>query len=270
MNTLLGGLNKVPGKDFALPAGIRDFFAGVRTDEDGKFEEVAALQRINPRAARGSRTGRYDDPFLLRTIDAKGNLIFCVKCGRTTNGRRPIIHCDFCSCAFHMDCIDPPLAVPPTQRPGSDRLHHTWMCPNHAWHDMFYVVKDEEGHELIKRIRRPRKPRYVDIEILPEDDEEENLEEQDKEGVTYRVPEKGVKLDFIQRVKRLVQSHQNLYIYHLTTYIGKTKMVRQKKQLLICISSTPSRNSTSSRPRHTHSTPPKNQPLQRRTQRALY
>ncbi|KAL3473991.1 hypothetical protein BJX99DRAFT_187903 [Aspergillus californicus] len=202
MNTLLGGLNKVPGKDFALPAGIRDFFAGVRTGEDGKFEEVAALQRINPRAARGSRTGRYDDPFLLRTIDAKGNLIFCVKCGRTTNGRRPIIHCDFCSCAFHMDCIDPPLAVPPTQRPGSDRLHHTWMCPNHAWHDMFYVVKDEEGHELIKRIRRPRKPRYVDIEILPEDDEDENLEEQDKEGVTYRVPEKGVKLDFIQRVKR--------------------------------------------------------------------
>ncbi|KAI9375637.1 hypothetical protein BJX61DRAFT_531468 [Aspergillus egyptiacus] len=202
INTLLGGLKKSTGKDFALPTRIRDFFAGTRTGDDGKYEEVVGFSRINPRAARGSRTGRYDDPFLLRTVDAKGNLIFCTKCGRTTNGRRPIIQCDFCPCAFHMDCVDPPLAVPPTQRAGSDRLHHTWMCPNHAWHDMYYIVKDDEGHEMTKRIRRPRNPRYVDIEILPEDDEDENLEDQEEEGVTYRVSEKGVKLDFIERVKR--------------------------------------------------------------------
>ncbi|KAL2819235.1 hypothetical protein BJX63DRAFT_32223 [Aspergillus granulosus] len=202
LNTLIGGLDKASGKDFALPSRIREFFAGVKTGDDGKFEEVAPLPRINPRAARGSRYGRYDDPFLLRTIDAKGNLIFCTKCGRTTNGRRPIIQCDFCPCAFHMDCVEPPLAVPPTQRPGSDRLHHNWMCPNHALHDMSYVVRDDEGHETMKRIRRPKNPRYVDIEVLPDEDEEENLEDQETEGVTYRVSEKGVKLDFIERVKR--------------------------------------------------------------------
>ncbi|KAL4968287.1 putative PHD finger domain protein [Aspergillus stella-maris] len=201
LNTLMGGFDKVSNRDFALPPRIRDFFAGVRTGDDGKYEEIAQLPRINPRAARGSRVGRYDDPFLLRTIDAKGNLIFCVKCGRTTNGRRPIIQCDFCPCAFHMDCVDPPLAVPPTQRAGSDRPYHTWMCPNHALHDMHYTVKDEEGYETIKRIRRPKAPRYVDIEILPEPDQDDNLEDQEEEGVTYRVSEKGVKLDFIQRVK---------------------------------------------------------------------
>ncbi|KAL2851609.1 hypothetical protein BJY01DRAFT_110156 [Aspergillus pseudoustus] len=202
LNTLIGGLNKASGKDFALPSRIREFFAGVKTGDDGKFEEVAPLPRINPRAARGSRYGRYDDPFLLRTIDAKGNLIFCTKCGRTTNGRRPIIQCDYCPCAFHMDCVDPPLAVPPTQRPGSDRLHHNWMCPNHVLHDMYYVVRDDEGHEAIKRLRRPKNPRYVDIDVLPDEDEDENLEDQETEGVTYRVSEKGVKLDFIERVKR--------------------------------------------------------------------
>ncbi|KAL4780151.1 hypothetical protein BJX76DRAFT_56094 [Aspergillus varians] len=202
MNTLLGGMDKVLGRDFALPPRIRDFFAGVRTNDNGRYEEVASLPRIHPRAARGSRSGRYDDPFLLRTIDAKGNLIFCTKCGRTTNGRRPIIQCDFCPCAFHMDCVDPPLAVPPIQRPGSDRLHHTWMCPNHALHDMHYIGQDEEGYETIKRIRRPKNPRYVDIEILPEEDEEDNLEDEEREGVTYRVSEKGIKLDFIGRVKR--------------------------------------------------------------------
>lgn len=205
MNSLLGGMEKVSDRDFALPSRIRDFFAGVRTNDEGKYEEVASLPRLNPRAARGSRTGRYDDPFLLRTVDAKGNLIFCVKCGRTTNGCRPIIQCDYCPCAFHMDCVDPPLAVPPTQRPGSDRLHHTWMCPNHVIHDMKYTATDEEGYETIKRIRRPKNPHYIDIEILPEDDEDENLEDYETEGVTYRVSEKGVKLDFIERVKRSVK-----------------------------------------------------------------
>jgi hypothetical protein len=103
-----------------------------------------------------------------------------------------------------MDCVDPPLAVPPSQRPGSDRLHHNWMCPNHVLHDLYHVVRDDEGHEIIKRIRRPKNPRYVDIEVLPDTDEEENLEDQETEGVTYRVSEKGVKLDFIERVKRSV------------------------------------------------------------------
>ncbi|KAL4903254.1 hypothetical protein BDW74DRAFT_53692 [Aspergillus multicolor] len=202
LNTLVGGMDQVNGRDFALPNKIRDFFAGVRTDDSGKYEEVAPLPRINPRAARGSRIGRYDDPFLLRITDAKGKLIVCVRCGHTTNGRRPIIQCDFCPCAFHMDCLDPPLAVPPTQRAGSDRLYHTWMCPNHALHDMCYPVKDDEGYEFMKRIRRPKNPRYVDIEILPEKEEDENLEDEEKEGITYRVSEKGIKLDFIQRVKR--------------------------------------------------------------------
>ncbi|KAL4883446.1 hypothetical protein BJY04DRAFT_184637 [Aspergillus karnatakaensis] len=225
LDTLRNGMERVPGKDFALPNRIRDFFAGVRTGDDGKYEEVVALQRINPRAARGSRTGRYDDPFLLRTMDAKGNLIFCTRCGRTTNGVRPIIQCDFCPCAFHMDCVDPPLAVPPTQRPGSDRLHHTWMCPNHTWHDLQYSVTDDEGYEATKRIRRPKNPRYIDIEILPEEDKDEEIEEEDFQGVTYRVSEKGVKLNFIERVKRDNESNKarklaadNLFAYAKSSF----------------------------------------------------
>jgi hypothetical protein len=70
---------------------------------------------------------------------------------------------------------------------------------------MQYTVRDDEGHETTKRIRRPKNPRYIDIEILPEEDEEEDIEEQDIQGVTYRVSEKGVKLNFIERVKRLVK-----------------------------------------------------------------
>ncbi|KKK13511.1 hypothetical protein P175DRAFT_0446659 [Aspergillus ochraceoroseus IBT 24754] len=202
LDKLLGAVDKVSRKDFALPARIRDFFTGIRTGDGGRYEEVAPLPRMNPRGGRGNRSGRYDDPFLLRTVDAKGNLIFCTKCGRTSNGRRPIIQCDYCPCAFHMDCVDPPLAIPPTQRPGSERVHHNWMCPNHVWHDMYYVVADEEGYDMVKRIRHPKRPRFVDVEILPDEEEVERIEEQEEEGIMYRVSEKGVKLDFIERVKR--------------------------------------------------------------------
>ncbi|GES66551.1 PHD finger domain protein [Aspergillus terreus] len=195
-------LERVSQEDFALPERIRDYFAGVRTGEDGKYEDFIPFPKINPRSMRGTRTGRYDDPHLLRVHDAKGNLIFCHACGRTSNGNRPIIQCDYCPCAFHMDCCDPPLAMPPVQRPGSDKPHHNWMCGNHVYHDMFDTVEDEEGFQCTKRIRRPKRPRMVDIEILPTEEESEKIEEKEDEGIMYRVSEKGVQLDFITRIKR--------------------------------------------------------------------
>ncbi|KAL4892287.1 hypothetical protein BDV59DRAFT_55497 [Aspergillus ambiguus] len=195
-------LNSVSQEDFVLPERIRDYFTGVRTGEDGNYEDIIPLPKINPRSMRGTRTGRYDDPYLLRIHDAKGNLIFCHACGRTSNGTRPIIQCDYCPCAFHMDCCDPPLAMPPVQRPGSDKPHHNWMCGNHVYHDLYHSVEDEEGYECTKRIRRPKRPRLVDIEILPTEEESEKIEEKEDEGVMYRVSEKGVQLDFITRIKR--------------------------------------------------------------------
>jgi hypothetical protein len=38
-----------------------------------------------------------------------------------------LLRCDFCYCFWHMDCLDPPLVIPPvpTQK---------WMCPNHPDH----------------------------------------------------------------------------------------------------------------------------------------
>lgn len=200
MTSLLGALDNAPQKDFLLPLGVRDYFTGVATGDEDKYDEVVPLPKLYPR--RGNRHGRYDDPYLLRTQDAKGNVILCAACGRTSNGRQPIIQCDYCPCAFHMDCCDPPLPLPPIQKGGSDRRHHSWMCPNHVWHDLKYWVKDEEGYDMLKRIRRPKRPRMIDVEVLPDEEEVERMEEQEEEGIMYRVSERGLKLDFIHRVKR--------------------------------------------------------------------
>lgn len=79
------------------------------------------------------------------------------------------------------------------------------MCPNHVYHDLAYLVYDEEGYEHRRRIRSIKRPRLVDIEILPnEEDEEAHLRELTHQGEKYRVSENGVKLSFIEKVKRYV------------------------------------------------------------------
>jgi hypothetical protein len=46
----------------------------------------------------------------------------CYTCVRSSR-LGPLVSCDFCPCAFHMDCLDPPLSEVPTD---------VWMCPNHV------------------------------------------------------------------------------------------------------------------------------------------
>ena len=157
------------------------------------------------------------DNFKLK--DAKGNCVLCYKCGKSSIGHREIIACDFCTLRWHLDCLDPPLANPPV-RGDSSKPKSTWMCPNHIDQDMSAIKSDTKatdvpkiGTERVHRIRRPGNARIVDtalrrgfrnngiIEIENEltDDEEEF--EREEFGVIYRLPERGIKLDFIDRIK---------------------------------------------------------------------
>ncbi|PYH85903.1 hypothetical protein BO82DRAFT_428883 [Aspergillus uvarum CBS 121591] len=191
-------------KDFQLPARIRDHFAGVRVNKkDGQSYE-AIVPMPKPKGRRGYRNGTYDDPHLHRTVDALGAPIFCFKCAGSAASGRPIIQCDICPLSWHLDCLDPPMAAPPAQVPGSDLAHHNWICPNHAWHDYVYASKDEEGYDVYKRIRRPKHPRMVDIDVLLSDDEITQMEDQEEGSVRYRVSEHGIKHTFISQVKRPV------------------------------------------------------------------
>ena len=187
-------------KDFQLPAYHRNYFDGVRTGPMGKYEEYVKPVRGKARG-KGTRSGLYEDTMYTRLFDNKtadSGPILCVRCGRLSDGRRPIIQCDFCDCSWHLDCLDPPLANPPTQKIGSDKPYHVWMCPNHAQHDL---GRYNEQTGRWEKIRRPRNARLHDIEVLPNDEVMKMLEEQNGEGVIYRLPERGIELDFITRVK---------------------------------------------------------------------
>jgi hypothetical protein len=57
----------------------------------------------------------------------------CQMCGGSYV-KGTLVRCDFCYCFWHMDCLDPPLVIPPipTQK---------WMCPNHS--DHFLVGREQ-------------------------------------------------------------------------------------------------------------------------------
>lgn len=46
----------------------------------------------------------------------------CYTCVRSSRVG-PLVRCDYCTCAFHMDCLNPPLSEVPSD---------VWMCPNHV------------------------------------------------------------------------------------------------------------------------------------------
>ncbi|OAX79552.1 hypothetical protein ACJ72_06129 [Emergomyces africanus] len=199
MGPLIEAVESMPSRNYELPPDIREYFAGAKTGEDGVYKEVSILPKGGSRP-RGNRTGRPEDRnALLRLMDARGKLITCIRCGLTSNGRRPIIQCDYCPCSWHLDCLDPPRSNPPPQVPGSENPALHWKCPNHIDHDLANL--DGIGGGRLAQFRRPRNPRFVDIDILPSNSEEEHFYEKEMAGVVYRVSESGVVLDFVNRVK---------------------------------------------------------------------
>ncbi|KAM5463842.1 hypothetical protein MauCBS54593_007287 [Microsporum audouinii] len=196
---LLGGLaevmESVPQTGFTLPTEVREYFAEVETGPGGEYRDVRALPEgssTRAKPVRGSRGIAVEENDPLRIVDSQGKIIACVRCGLTSENRRPVIICDYCPSAWHLDCLDPPMANPPRQKPGSDKPYHYWRCPNH--------IEDALEEYYPGRVRRPRNPKYVDIEVLPDSDEE-SVDEQDQEGVVYRVKESGLVQKFITYAK---------------------------------------------------------------------
>ncbi|KAL9104979.1 MAG: hypothetical protein Q9163_000151 [Psora crenata] len=212
---------------FYLPKGLREYFEGVVTGEEGEYEELHNVKLTK------TRTGYEEQAENFRLKDRKDNTILCFRCGGSSMGKREIVSCDFCLLHWHLDCLDPPLASAPNKKSTNGKPRQTWMCPNHVDQELAHLKASATpaGKAAIRRLacvqpgenkdsrtfrtRRPKKALVIDIglrrgfrnngiiEIAEEDSEEESEIEKEMSGVVYRVPEKGIKLDFIDRIKRL-------------------------------------------------------------------
>jgi hypothetical protein len=204
-------------KAYNLPSDIRDYFEGVRTGDEGEYEEVS-LPRTQNNVGRMNRAGFIEEPNYKETRDSKGNLITCYQCNLTSNGR-DIIPCDFCPAKWHLDCLDPPLAVPPRRRAG-DKPGAAWRCPLHIDADLLSVSRQaEKAPGDLGRIPKPRKPKnaipldlrtargfknggVIEVDLMEDTPSFDKLKEVSMNGKIYRVPEMGIRLDFIDRVKK--------------------------------------------------------------------
>lgn len=202
-------------KAYSLPFEIRDYFEGVRTGDEGEYEEVG-LPRSQNTGIKMNRAGFFEEPSYKELRDSKGNFITCFKCGLTTNGR-DIIPCDYCTAKWHTDCVDPPLAVPPRRR-GGDKPTGYWRCPLHIEGDLQdYGRQAGAAPGDLGRLPRLRKPKkafsvgidlcrgfrnngIIEVELMK--DEMPDIKERAMDGGIFRIPEKGIRLDFIDRVKR--------------------------------------------------------------------
>lgn len=202
-------------KAYSLPFDVRDYFEGVKTGDEGEYEEVG-LPRTQNTGAKMNRAGFIEEPNYKELRDSKGNIITCYLCGQTSNGR-DIIPCDYCPARWHTDCIDPPLAVPPRRRPGDKATGH-WRCPLHVDQDLVAVGRQADAAPgdlgRLPRLRKPKHAAPADV-LLPrgfrnngvievdlmKDDMPEMQEVTLAHGI-HRLPEKGIRLDFIDRVKK--------------------------------------------------------------------
>ncbi|KAI8605671.1 hypothetical protein EDD21DRAFT_363053 [Dissophora ornata] len=204
---LLDDIDRRDPKSFSLPAEIRTYFKGVETNSDGEY--VDTLDYKPSERGPGSRlqgshgsSSATEDPLQIR--DKHGGIRICFHCNKSAYGGKMMISCEHCPLHWHLDCLNPPLASrPPTTR--------KWMCPNHADH-------------VLPRRRRKRRdavPVQAEDPFAPNDGDIEIIEEtlpllsraarvkasliSDPTGALFRIPERSIKLGFLEKCQRLQQ-----------------------------------------------------------------
>ncbi|WEW61180.1 hypothetical protein PRK78_006670 [Emydomyces testavorans] len=193
-------LEGLPRSWYEVPSEILDEFPDAFSEDDRTNHtkrpgtlppSVTGAKKIHPDHLDAHRAKVFVER------DVNGQLIICARCHRgNLNGERQVIKCDHCSLYWHLDCLDENYSHPPLQFHGSNNPRHYWKCPNHL-ENMLGNLRDG-----VRLRRRRRHQEYVDIEVLPSAYDTDLFREEENYGKGYRVSERGVIQNFIERVKR--------------------------------------------------------------------
>jgi hypothetical protein len=191
-------------------------------------------------SAKNSGYG-YQRPDYTRVLDSDQKPILCTQCGVSSGNKRQMLKCDFCHEHWHLDCLDPPLANPPhISLEASQR--DAWRCPRHIEHDLrsgqlyqndlnelddVEMVDAAPVARVARKVRKRKHPKVVEpsfsrgmrnnglIDIINNPDDDTDGEgnyvfgpddPKDLNSKVFRIPEKGVILDFVSKVKRYAHS----------------------------------------------------------------
>lgn len=165
---------------FTLPKKLREAFENVATGPFGEYVDTSAKKK-----------GKAEDL-------GEAAVEFCYYC-RESNLSKPLIGCDFCPQSFHLDCLNPPLVAPKSERKTK------WRCPLHS-------------SDLTPSVRRLFKNRPIvetslsrgfknDGNIQVESSisapmSDEMVKNATSKCITYKVPEKTIVLDFLETQRK--------------------------------------------------------------------
>ncbi|XXH05104.1 hypothetical protein Hte_011528 [Hypoxylon texense] len=214
-SSLLNALNRKNPRSFRLPEDVRDCFEGVRTGAEGDYEELV------PPKPKATKKG-VEEPFdFFKLRNADGSAVLCHQCQKGASDNRPIVPCSVCGLNWHLECLDPPLAVPPVPR--------TWRCPLHM-EDMLAELPGSlaPAHRYRKIKNAPvieqsytrgmANNGYIEVEYDDSEDEADAWRHYKGFGHIHRLSAKGIKLDFISRVRQDRQRLENRR--HGSTSVG--------------------------------------------------
>ncbi|KAI0971726.1 hypothetical protein F4678DRAFT_431666 [Xylaria arbuscula] len=199
LGPLLASLQRKNPRAFRLPESIREYFEGVRTGAEGEYEEAAPPKpKVNKKNAEEAF-----DFFRVRNGD---KAVLCHNCHKGATDNRPIIPCSVCGLNWHLECLNPPLALPPILR--------TWRCPCHVddlLSDLPVRLAPAHKYRKIKNMpvieqsysRGLANNGWIEVEEDDSSEDEATAWKENKAfGRVFRVSAKGIKQDFISRVQQ--------------------------------------------------------------------
>jgi hypothetical protein len=194
----LNNLEKTIPRAFSLPKKLQTRFEGVKAGADGDYEDMA-----NSKAAK--RKSGYDElpDFFKQRED--GQAVLCHSCQKSATEIRAIIPCSVCTLYWHIDCLDPPLAVPPVLK--------TWRCPAHVDDVLIEYPSLAPAHRFRKikgsQVISPALPRgtknngHIEVDWTDEPDQDDACwPDPQSFGRIHKLPARGIVLDFIEQLRR--------------------------------------------------------------------
>ncbi|KOS17170.1 Uncharacterized protein ESCO_006076 [Escovopsis weberi] len=194
----LNNLEKSIHRAFSLPKRVQSRFEGVKAGADGDYEDIVASKTVRRRPG-------YDElpDFFKQRED--GEAVLCHACQKPATEIRAIIPCNACPFHWHIDCLDPPLAMPPYLK--------TWRCPAHV-DDLLSETPPLAPAHRYRRVkgaqaivpavsRGLRNNGHIEIDWAdePEAPQRSGWKDPDSFGRTYRLPAQGIILDFIEQLR---------------------------------------------------------------------
>jgi hypothetical protein len=196
----LNNLEKTIPRAFSLPKKLQNRFEGVKARPDGDYEDANPTKP----STRKKNNGYEDTPDFFKQRE-DGEAVLCHDCQKPATDVRAIVPCSICPLYWHTDCLDPPLAIPPVLK--------TWRCPAHVDDVLLFAPSLAPAHRF-RKIKgatsiTPAIPRGLKNNGHIEIDWTDEVEETDASGWrdyasfgrTYKIPAKGVVLDFIEQLR---------------------------------------------------------------------